>query len=409
MIDHLNSNDLLNDIQSGFRRFYNTTSALLKVTEDIRKNIDRRRVTFLLLLDFSKAFDCIDHSIMCKKIKVKFKFSGRACDLIYSYLSDRSVCVDINGNMSKTQFIYSGVPQGSVLGPILFTLYINDVVNVLSFSTPHQFADDLQLYKSSDIDDKSLDQAVVEINDDLKSVHCWSICNRLDLNCKKTQAIVIYNAKIDHCLLPIMLNGLTIPYSDKVKNLGIILNSLFTWDDHVAYVCSKVYGMLRKLYSVSEFIPRKLRRKLVVSLILPYFLYGDIVFMECSAICKRKLEVCFNACIRFVFNLRKFDSIGNRLNSIVGCSLFAYYNFRLAVFVYKIISFRQPSYLYREFQFAISGRTNNLIMPVFNSAVANISFRVKSVRVWNSLPNFIKSSRSLQSFKNSCKRFYFIS
>lgn len=290
----------------------------------------------------------------------------------------------------------------------MFSLYINDVVDVLSHTTPHQFADDLQLYKNANLDNESLNQAVSQINYDLSSVHYWSICNRLNLNCGKSQAIVIYNSIIDPDS-PIMLNGMTIPYAHKIKNFGVIFNRLFNWDDHIAHICSKVYGMLRKLYSISEFIPRKLRHKLVVSLILPYFLYCDIIFVECNAICKRKLEVCFNACIRFIFNLKKFETIGNKLSSIVGCSLFQYYNFRLATFIYKIISLRQPHYLYRELQFAISDRTNNLIMPAFHSAVIHNSFSIKSVRVWNSLPNYIKSSRSLLIFKHSCRRFYCIS
>jgi len=251
-------------------------------------------------------------------------------------------CVRVDDVLSGRQSIRSGVPQGSVLGPILFSFYINDITNVIKYSLPHQFADDLQIYKESQLDDFSLSNAVSGINADVSSILNWSIENRLDLNAEKSQAIVIYNSKLDAVLKPIVLNGMVIPYVDKVNNLGLIMNSNFTWDDHIALVCSRVYGMLRKLSSVSEFMP--LKRKLIVSLVVPHFLYCDIIFSECSSKCKRRLEVCFNSCVRFIYGLRKYDTIGNKITCIFGCSLFDYYNVRLAHIVFKILLYGQPYY-----------------------------------------------------------------
>lgn len=406
MMSYVQDDKSLNDIQSGFRPYHSTTTALLGICDDIRKNIDHRLVTFLLLLDFSKAFDRIDHSILCRKLKTQFNFSSAACNLVYSYLSNRDMCVRIGDDLSDKQSIHSGVPQGSVLGPILFTFYINDITTVIKHSRPHQFADDLQIYKASKLDDDSLSVAVSEINVDVSSILEWSFINRLDLNAEKSQAIVVYNSSINNVLKPILLNGILIPYVDKVNNLGLIMNSKFTWDDHIAFVCSKVYGMLRKLSSISEFMPRALKRKLIISLVVPHFLYCDSLFSECSAQCKRRLEVCFNSCVRFIYGLRKYDSIGNKVMCIFGYSLFDYYNVRLARIVFKILLHGQPFYLFRHFHYAHSTRTRTLLMPAHSSSVVDNSFVVRSIRLWNSLPRAAKFANTFFTFKNECAKFF---
>lgn len=338
---------------------------------------------------------------------IQFKFSSNACNLIFSYLTGRYITVRIDDDQSRVFSVLSGVPRGSVLGPLLFSLYVNDITKEIKHSIPHQFADDLQCYIASSLDQATINISISKMNEDLNGIYEWSINNKLDLNIKKSQAIIIYDNVFDSTVVPpIMLNKITIPFINKVRNLGIIMNNLFTWDNHIGLICSKVYNMLRKLYSISAYIPRSLRKKLIVSLVLPHFLFGDIIFSNCSALCKRKLEVCFNACLRFIFKRRKYDSVSDVVNSIVGCPLFTYYKLRHSLLMFKLRLTKQPIYLYRNLQFASSDRTCNLIIPSHSSSIMSNSFIVSSAVLWNSLPNEIKSCTKLMKFKTLCKSFF---
>lgn len=146
---YLNNFDYLHEFQSGFRSKHSTTTALLKVHDDLLKIIDRKGVAFLLFIDFSKAFDRVSHSKLINKLSLKYNFSIEAAKLIQSYLTGRTQSVFSNFTLSSPVDIISGVPQGSILGPILFSLFINDLPSVLKNCMIHIFADDVQLYLAS--------------------------------------------------------------------------------------------------------------------------------------------------------------------------------------------------------------------------------------------------------------------
>lgn len=277
ILDHLSTKKVLSDSQSGFRKNYSTTSAILKICEDIKDSLAANKATVLVLLDLSKAFDSIDHATLCLKLKRNFNFSSSTCNLLYSYLAERSISVIANGVSSIYKNTFSGVPQGSILGPILFSIYINDLPSILRYSSSHLYADDTQLYRSSSL--KELPEAITLINKDLQSVLRWTNENYLSLNALKTTAIIIYKKKIVTSTLPdIMVNNVKVPFVDKIKNLGIMINSTLSWDDHVGLICSRVYGTLRSLYSIKNYLPIFLKRKLIISLVLPHLLYGDVIF-----------------------------------------------------------------------------------------------------------------------------------
>jgi hypothetical protein len=166
-----------------------TATVLFKITNDIQRGCDRRMVTFLILLDFSKAFDNVWQSLRLKKLSLYFKFGGPAVALVGSYLSNRYQCVSVSEILSKLIAITRGVVQGSVLGPLLFSIFINNIVAQIDFCRFHINADDVQLYLSDD--PCSFDECIHRMNANLDRQYIWVAENGLCLNPEKSQAIVI--------------------------------------------------------------------------------------------------------------------------------------------------------------------------------------------------------------------------
>lgn len=390
--------------QSGFRRNHSTTTALLGITEKAGANISKRHATFLLLLDFSKAFDSIDHSILCKKLKEQFCFSSTACNLVYSYLCDRLQCVSMNGIKSNFLRVYNGVPQGSILGPLLFSMYINDLPSAVIHSDVHIFADDVQLTHSSDIE--VINQGVNCINADLEHILQWSINNKLNLNPAKTQAMVIYMRSISEGLNPILLGGTIIPYTGCVKSLGLLISENLSWERHIGHVCKIIRLTLKKLYLVQHFLPWKSRLKLVKTLIVPHLYYASEIFSGCDAVCHTRLRTTFNAAVRFVYALGRRDHISHLVPTIIGNDLEAVLKYRVVVLLFKIIFNKCPVYLFENIIFGRSIRSKNIMIPCIRSLAHDRSFYVRATRMWNGLPSSLKSSVSVSRFKRECSEHF---
>lgn len=244
---------LLSPYQSGFRSGHSTTSALLKVHDDIHQCIDKKGVAFLLLIDFSKAFDRVSHAKLLHKLSHQFNFSRDAALLIKSYLCQRTQVVELDGSLSNTIFILSGVPQGSVLGPLLFSLFINDLPSILKNCSIHMFADDVQLYICS-TDYNTYDLAQL-INYDLERLSKWSSSNLLPINSTKTKAMFISRRQIRATLPDLVINGDKIDYVDKACNLGVIFQSNLEWDCQINAQCGKIYAGLRHLRLTANMLP----------------------------------------------------------------------------------------------------------------------------------------------------------
>lgn len=391
--------NLLSKFQSGFREKHSTTTALLKVTGDIRKNIDNRYVTFLILLDFSKAFDTVNWSILCEKLSL-VGFSTSAVKLMLHYLSNRTQYVGNSDGCSTTLPLTSGVPQGSILGPLLFSIFINDLPSVLNCSY-HMFADDVQIYMACKLGDISI--CISNMNHELSKITGWVSRNKLSLNVNKTQAIAIYCTNLDTSMFPpLKLLNQTIPYVSKVKNLGLTITSTLSWDKHINLISSKVYFLLRRLSRFAYLTPYDTKLKLAKSILMPQFTYCDAVLGSLDAASLSRLNSIFNACTRYVCGLQKYDHISSYSNVILGCSFSNYIKYRHCYFLYKLLNKKSPTYLFDEFTLSSSDRTNNLIIPKFKFKHLQSSYVVYGSSLWNSLPHAIKHCSSEAAFRVAC-------
>lgn len=391
MTEYFNECGLGSYFQSGFRANHSTTTALILFTDDIGLELDRGKV----------AFDNIDHNILCAKMKRHYGFSKNACDLVHSYLENRRISIEMDGEISGELNIYSGVVQGSVLGPELFKIYISDLPDVVKNAKIHLFADDVRIYmgcKATELNDCSL-----LINKDLARIHDWSVKNKLYLNHMKSEVMFFAKNPNIHQKPVFHIGENIVSFVEKTKNLGVTFSEDLSWDKHINSICSKVFFTLRSLTNSNMCLPTWLRRKLILTLIVPLLTYGDALFSSANANQIRKLEICFNACLRFIHKRKKFDRLSDIRNTILGCTLSVYYKYRLAVQIFSIILTKQPAYLYDSLTFARSSRTKNLSYPTPKSNYLLESFSVCSAQLWNSLPNWVKLASTINEFKKLLK------
>lgn len=397
---YLNDNKLISPLQSGFRAGHSCTTAVLKVLDDIREQLDESNMSLMCFLDFSKAFDRVNHRILCQKLKYYFGFSQYALHLIESYLTGRAQKVVVGSGESCLKIVTSGVPQGSVLGPLLFSIFVNDVFLVCKNCNIHAYADDIQLYISNRIG--LIEDMCCRLNDDLNEISKWSEENKLLLNPKKSYILPINHSKIDISDLPnVFLGSTALQYVTKVKYLGFYVNSCLSSRDHINSTIKNIYFVLRNLRLSSNYIPTEIKRRLVIQLILPLINYFSEVYSKLDSRSLHSLLVSLNNATRFVYNLNRFTSISCWRKMILGCDLEDYLKMRNLVFLHRLLVDKKPLYLYEKLSFGQSRRNMTLISTKHNLLSTSRMFFVNAVKLWNNLPVEIKIISRKSSFKNA--------
>ena len=236
---YMNENNLISKFQSGFRPGYSTLSALIQMCDAWFNNMDNGELTGVVFLDIQKAFDCIDHNILLDKLKF-YGISQIELKWFHSYLTDRYQQCQINGFLCKKGKIISGVPQRSILGPLLFLIYINDLPNCLKSTIPCLYADDTQIFTSSHDTAKIADS----LNSDLENITDWLTVNKLQSHPNKTKMMVIasrynLNLKVSDFRSNIRINNKVVLSVFSQKCLGIYLDERLAFDAHIEDLSKK--------------------------------------------------------------------------------------------------------------------------------------------------------------------------
>ena len=248
----LNENDIIYQHQYGFRKNYSTNHAVLSILEEIRLNLDKKIFSCGVFVDLEKAFDTVNHKILIEKLN-HYGIKGIPNKWFTSYLSNRTQSVSLNGTLSENQPVHCGVPQGSILGPLLFLIYINDMNKALKKCKVYHFADDTNLLFS----DPDPIQIRKIMNKELKLLFEWLCANRLSLNVAKTEFIIFRPPRMnpkDRIVLE--LNRTKIFESPKIKYLGLILDSRLTWKFHIAELTKKLSRSVGMLFKIRDYTPR---------------------------------------------------------------------------------------------------------------------------------------------------------
>ena len=205
------------------------------------------------------------------------------------------------------------------------------------------------------------------------------------------------------------MNILVREFVDTAKNLGICFNRTLSWNDHINQIVGKAYGALRLLWPTRNFIPLNTRKMIAKTLVVPILTFGCEIFCKLDSVSQRKMNVIFNNIARYIFGLRRYDHISESSRSIYGISFDNLLRFRTLVTVFKIICTRQPSYLYDTFQFSLSRRSNQIIIPRFSCLTSERQFLVNAARLWNSLPTHVRNVDTVRKFKKNLFLYYSMS
>ena len=234
--------------------------------------MDSNNVPVNIYIDLSKAFDTLNHSILLSKLEY-YGITGRSYDLLKNYLSDRSQYVEFNGHISNTLPISTGVPQGSVLGPLLFLIYTNDLPLVSHIFDMLMYADDTTLYCN-------INQTITAetINKELIKISQWLGANKLSLNVAKTKFMVFHASKKSVIYPELQINGNNIERVTQFNFLGLILESNLSWNKHINHISLKVSKAIGILYRLKSVYPLSVLLTLYNTLVLPYFNYGILTW-----------------------------------------------------------------------------------------------------------------------------------
>ena len=312
MSEFANSASLLHDNISSFRKGHSTTTALLGIRDDIKRAMKRKEVTLMVLADFSKAFDTVCFKTTIKKF-YKLGFSKDYLKWLLNYLSGRTQFVQIDDTKSCLKSSQFGIPQGSILGPMIFNLYVSDLRDNLDLSTScSQYADDTSLYTHCAV--KELESTTSDLNESLTKLGSWSKDSNLALNPNKTKFMVLSTQQMSshHRLADRALNltvgGNPLERVESTKLLGVNIHSNLKWDEHIKQLATSCYGTLATLKKIKNFTNYKLRKHLAESLVLSRLDFSDIVFYPLSENLLKKLQ-------RIQFSAASFVT-GHYVNSV---------------------------------------------------------------------------------------------
>jgi hypothetical protein len=403
--------------QSAYRQFHSTETLLLKLKNDILLAMDDRKVTALVQLDLSAAFDTIDHPTLLNRLH-HFGVRDQALQWIRDYLTNRVEQVKIGDVKSTVTHVTKGVPQGSVMGPLLFSLYVSPLGNLVRSHglSLLAYADDMQLYYSFEPSVQSA--ALNKIEECCEAVSIWMSDNKLKLNSEKTEFAIFGTTKqlekLSGCQLRVGTS--IISPSSTVKSLGVILDSSLSMQNQVHAVCRSAMCHLRNLSRIRRHLTKDITETLVHAFISTRIDYCNSLLYNVTGVLLRKMQLLLNTAARIVSLTSKFSHITPVLIGLHWLPIEHRILYKIALFVYKCLNLKAPPYLSAAIsqpKSLLSSRslrsTSACVLQVHyvRTEAGNKSWFRAAPLEWNKLPEVVRKSTSIEVFKTNLKTFLF--
>ena len=424
------TNSVIYDTQFGFQKNKSTLHSLIEIVENIRNCMDKSNYGCGIFIDLKKAFDTVNHTILIQKLE-HYGVRGKSLDWFSSYLIGRTQYTFCNNHSSQVKEITCGIPQGSVLGPLLFLLYINDLPNISKIFKFYLFADDTNIfYQNSNLEDL---QRI--INCELKKLSMWLNANRLALNISKTNFVIFAAKNKPTSTVTLLLNKKAIQQADYVKYLGILIDSQLTFKNHITAISKKISRITGLMYRIRSFIDDKTLTMIYYSLMYPQLLYGIPIWGNADDTHLNTLLLLQKKAVRLITNnhhniLSLFivpEDPGiqwyvDTFTKVPSSPLFKtlkilkvhdIFRAETLKFVYDSLNQANPAQFHKYYHFSAnihntaSNRNNNLDTP----HVRTVTYGLKSIKytgclLWNNLPMDIRDLLPKKQFSKSIRNLY---
>lgn len=406
---HITQSRNFNALQSAYRRHFSTETALLCTLNDVYRSIDKGHSTLLVALDLSAAFDTVDHEVLLARLEHSFGIRGLALNWIRSYLDHRTQVVRVGSECSSVTNCDCGVPQGSVLGPLLFVAYISPIANIVtSFGTcHHQYADDTQVYIEVSRADPSV--PVSKLQDCLSALHLWFSQNHLVINPDKSDA-VLFSTVQQARTAPLPLDAVQVADSrvqlaDSIKILGVLIDRHLSFNSHVQTTCRSANYHIRALKHIRSSLTLDMARTVASALVTSRLDYANSLLYQTSDYNITKLQRTQNALARVVFQAPRTEHIRPVLQKLHWLPIRHRIVYKIASLTHKIQSTGDPAYLQRDIRRYAPARqlrsssSHLLSVPRTRTEIARRAFSYAAPSIWNNLPLAIRTAGSFDRFR----------
>ena len=416
MTDFLKKHKILYKLQFGFRENHSTTLALIEVLNEIYSNLDSGKFVLGVFLDLKKAFDTIDHKVLIHKLE-HYGFRGVVSKWFASYLSNRKQYTCVNGENSELDVITTGVPQGSVLGPLLFTIYVNDMQHASNLQ-PRLFADDTNIFTA----DSNIDHLIQITNNELLNLDTWFKANHLKLSLDKTtyciyspkKKLLTYNDEIRI--------GDVVKRSDSVKYLGLLIDEKLTWEKHIDELGSKIVQYASIFRKVRDLLPTNCLQSLFNSFIQSRIDYAIEIYGDANKKAIQRIQVHQNRILKILQFKRRLASTNEMHKKFNVLKISDQYEFKILKLMHSYVNNKEilpDSFhnLFRTRSSFHSYRTRNedlFEIPKTRNRFGNCAISVKGAKIWNNQPTEAHKCQTIFIFSvhfNLCfveDKFYFL-
>lgn len=407
---HLNKHNLLFSRQFGFQKNTSTEHAILQLADDIIKGFSKGEVTLGIFIDLSKAFDTVNHEILLQKLEY-YGITNKTHKLLKNYLKNRKQHVSYdNDKLSEALNIICGVPQGSILGPLLFIIYINDLYKASSKLFNVMFADDTNLFKSG----KNVQDLFVEMNLELQKISLWFKANKLSLNVSKTKYSIFHSQyqkkKIPSTLPKLQIDNTEIKRDKVTKFLGIYIDENLTWKHHIDTICSKISRSIGILYKSRNLLPKYLLKQLYFSFVHSHLSYGNIAWASTNKTKLLKLYRKQKHAIRVITFEDRLTPSKPLFEELKIQTLMEINIYQNLCFMFKCKIGLSPRIFHNLYTEKLSGKYNTrskqLKEPIIKTKYEEFCISYRAPHLWNKITPLILESTeiySLNVFKSKVK------
>ena len=405
----LDNNNILYEHQYGFRKTYSTNLALIGAVDEIYSNLNNDLYGIGIYLDLQKAFDTVNHNILLHKLR-HYGIRGNALKWFESYLSNRKQFTKVNGVTSSSKSIECGVPQGSVLGPLLFLIYINDIPNAFKTAIPKLFADDTNIF----IFHKTKETLFEIANSELESLENWLLANKLSLSIgiNKETKFSFFTSKPndDKSNLPTLrLLGQDVPRTDYVKYLGILLDDCLTFKNHISKLRDKLKQYVGVFYLLRHNLPKKCLRTLYFTFIFNNLYYCAEVYGNTTPSFLHPLQIAQNKALRALQFKNRYYPTNEMHKDFQILKVPDIVEYKLSKLIHSLLTGtpKLPETLDKLIVKMNSVHTRNtrhkhqVYSKNEKRAIGRRQLKCQPSKTWNNYPNYIKSTETHSQFKTA--------